>query len=265
MYTLPESRGRTSYQQYKEGPIPNQTPLPVWENPQKPAELTYQSLVNSILDGSLPAHSNLPNEHRLAEALGVTRSTLREALQKLAANGMIEIQHGKPTRVCDIWREGNMNTLSTIVQTQFSRMSVEWVPQILQVRTALAPEYIALAVENHPAQVEEFLEGILNRLTDDAASYAEADWSMHHTLTVLSNNPIYTLILNGFKDYYLLMAPFYFSLAVSRKVSRDFYSALKQAAAQHNPALAADVTHRIMTQSIEFWKQAQDGHRSGSF
>ena len=76
--------------------------LPNWQNPQKPAELTYNRLVQSILDGSLQPNSLLPNERQLAEALGLTRSTLREALQRLSANGLVDILGLKHLKE---WRE----------------------------------------------------------------------------------------------------------------------------------------------------------------
>ncbi|VEI44878.1 fatty acid metabolism regulator [Actinobacillus equuli] len=33
----------------------------------------------------------------------MTRTTLREVLQRLARDGWLHIQHGKPTRVNDVW------------------------------------------------------------------------------------------------------------------------------------------------------------------
>ncbi|MCE5209376.1 MAG: GntR family transcriptional regulator [Chloroflexi bacterium] len=240
------------------------TSLPSWSRPQKPAELTYQSLVNSILDGSLPANSTLPNEHQLAEALGVTRSTLREAMQKLSANGMIEIQHGKPTRVRDIWSEGNMNTLSTILQTRHAPIGTQWVPQMLEVRTVLAPHYTFLAVEHHPGQVVGLMDEILSSLIEDANVYGKVDWKLHHTLTILSDNPIYTLILNGFKDYYQLLAPQYFMLEISRKTSRSFYQELKEAAFSRNSRQAGELAEQIMIRSIELWNTAQQSRKKGT-
>ncbi len=74
-------------------------PYPEWTVPSKPAELTYNRLVDAILEGAFPPNSTLPGERQLAEMLGVTRSTLREALQRLAANGWLEIQQGRP-HVC---------------------------------------------------------------------------------------------------------------------------------------------------------------------
>jgi GntR family negative regulator for fad regulon and positive regulator of fabA len=230
--------------------------LPNWSTPQKPVEITYHRLVQSILDGSLPANSTLPNEHQLAEALGVTRSTLREVLQRLSANGMVEIQHGKPTRVCDIWLEGNMNTLSTIIHTQHASLTIRWVPQILEVRLALAPQYARLAVLHNASQLAREIQELIASLVDEPQSYIQADWQLHHRLTVLSTNPIYTLILNGFREYYKLMAVKYFSLVEARDASREFYTRLLQAANQGDPRAASIIVQQVMQLSIELWEKA---------
>ena len=72
-----------------------------WKPIQKPGEIVESRLVDAVLNGIFPINSHLPGERELAESLGVTRPTLREALQLLACDGGFEIYHGKPTRVRD--------------------------------------------------------------------------------------------------------------------------------------------------------------------
>ena len=72
-----------------------------WQPIQKPAEVAESRLLESILSGSFPINRTLPGERELAKQLGVTRPTLREALQRLARDGWLDIQQGKPTRVRD--------------------------------------------------------------------------------------------------------------------------------------------------------------------
>ncbi|XPE41305.1 GntR family transcriptional regulator [Shigella flexneri] len=38
-----------------------------------------------------------------SQTIGVTRTTLREVLQRLARDGWLTIQHGKPTKVNNFW------------------------------------------------------------------------------------------------------------------------------------------------------------------
>src|SRR5512143_391382 len=107
-----------------------------WDNPTRPAELIEARLINAILDDQFPVNSNLPPERDLATQLGVTRPTLREGLQRLARDGWIEIRHGKPTRVRDYWREGNLAVLSAIAR-HTDHLPADFVPNLLHIRALL--------------------------------------------------------------------------------------------------------------------------------
>lgn len=89
--------------------------MPEWSAPPKIAEITERRLLDAILDGSFPIDSKLPPERELAGMLGVTRPTLREALQRLSREGWLEIHHGKQTRVKNYWQEGNLLILNYLV------------------------------------------------------------------------------------------------------------------------------------------------------
>ena len=237
--------------------------LPQWPAPDKPAELTTRRLIDAILDGTFPANSTLPGERQLAEMLGVTRSTLREALQRLATDGWLDIQHGRRTRVRDIWTEGNLNILATLVEHQ-AVLPKAFVPQLLEVRGALAPVYTRAAVEQNAEQVVDLLDTLTENLTDTPASFASTDWTLHHRLTVLSTNPVYTLMLNGFAGLYEDMALIYFTLPESRASSRQFYANLREAAAAGNAKSAQAITHEVMQGSIDLFDRATSQRVSDS-
>lgn len=54
-----------------------------------------------ILEGTLEAGERLPAERVLAEQFGVSRPSLREAIQKLAAKGLLSSRQGGGTYVCE--------------------------------------------------------------------------------------------------------------------------------------------------------------------
>ena len=56
---------------------------------QSPAALAEEYIVRSIWDDVFPAGTNLPSERDLADKIGVTRTTLREVLQRLARDGWL--------------------------------------------------------------------------------------------------------------------------------------------------------------------------------
>ncbi len=123
-----------------------------WTVPPKPAEITEERIIDAILEGHFPVSSNLPAERELAIQLGITRPTLREALQRLACDGWIEIRHGRPTRVRDYWHEGSLGVLGAIAR-RTQHIPEDFIPNLLQVRILLAPAYTRLAVERDADQV----------------------------------------------------------------------------------------------------------------
>ena len=111
--------------------------------PARPSEHAESALVAAILDGKFPPGSTLPGERALAGQLGVTRPTLREAIQRLARDGWLTVAHGKPTVVNDFWSKGGLNVLGKLVEHQ-KHLPADFIPNLLEVRLQLAPAYTCL-------------------------------------------------------------------------------------------------------------------------
>lgn len=225
-----------------------------WNSPPRPAEFAESKLIEAILDGHFPIGSNLPGERELAVQLGVTRPTLREALQRMARDGWVEIHQGKPTRVTDYWHEGNLGVLGAIAK-HAEKTSHQFIADLLTVRELIAPTYTRLAIEKSPQDVITLLESFQN-LPDEPVAYTQADWKLHHLLTKASGNSIFTLILNGFSELYENMGLVYFGSPHSRVNSKAFYLDLLNAARKGDANLAETITRRVMQDSRMLWKTA---------
>lgn len=225
-----------------------------WQPPDKPSELAESRLIEAILSGEYPPESSLPAERELAGLIGVTRPTLREALQRLARDGWVDIRQGHPTRVRDYLREGQLAVLVAMVARP-DKLPADTVPNLLEVRRWLAPAYTAQAIRRAPAEVAALLEP-LAILPDTAQAYTAADWDVHHGLCVLSGNPVFTLILNGFAGLYSAMGLRYFATTAARQASLTFYLALREVAHRRDAELGEEITRQVMAQSLAFWKQA---------
>lgn len=217
---------------------------------RRPAAHAESELVGRILSGAFPPDSTLPAERDLAQQLGVTRPTLREALQRLDRDGWLEIRHGKPTRVRDVWREGGLNVLSAVVRFG-AELPPRFVTNLLEVRLAMAPAYARAAVEAAPDEVARLLSA---RPDDTAEAFADFDWRLHVGLAVASGNPVFTLILNGFGELYRMLAQPYFGDPAARQASSGFYDALEKAVRTGNAGRAEKATREAMAHSIERWK-----------
>jgi GntR family negative regulator for fad regulon and positive regulator of fabA len=219
--------------------------------PQRPAELAESQLLEAILEDTFPINSVLPAERDLARQLGVTRPTLREALQRLNRDGWIEIRQGKSTRIRDFWREGNLTILGTLAR-RAKPLSPVFVSNLLQVRTLLAPTYFRMALENEPHEVLILLSGY-QVILDDPVEFTRLDWVLHSRMSVLSGNPVFSLILNGFSDLYRTIGPYYFSNPVARDGSRAFYRNLYILAGVHDYSGVEIETRQVMEESENYW------------
>ncbi len=224
---------------------------PEWVLPQKPTDLAEKQLLAAILDGSFPIGSSLPPERELAQSLGITRPTLREALQRLARDGWIYIHQGKSTLVRDYWKDGNLIMLNALSK-QPEVLTPSFISSLLEVRAALAPVYTRLAFCRNPEELSDFLKAFLH-LSDDAKSYAQADQELHHKLTILSGNPIFTLIFNGFRGLAYQAGLVYFARPETRRHSQEFYRGLMEDLTSNDPESAAERTARVMQDSQDYW------------
>jgi GntR family negative regulator for fad regulon and positive regulator of fabA len=228
--------------------------MPKWNRVQKPAEIAEERLLDAILSGRFAVNANLPAERDLAAQVGVTRPTLREALQRLARDGWLDIQHGKPTRVRDYWQEGNMGVLSTLAQMP-SQQSPDFVTHLLEIRVLLAPAYTRQAMEQSAPEIAALLAHYAD-LEDSPAAFARADWELHHLLTLRAANPIFRLLLNSFQNIYQVMGEQYFIPAENRNRSRAFYSELLVCAKRNAYLKAETLTREVMEESLALWKKS---------
>ena len=228
-----------------------------WDPIPKPAEIAETRLLEAILDDSFPIGSTLPGERELAQQIGVTRPTLREALQRLSRDGWLEIQHGKPTRVRDYWREGSLAVLGVLARSP-EHQSPDFIAYLLEIRLLLAPAYTRQAVKMGVVEINALFENA-PELDENPTTFANFDWRLHYLLTQKAPNPVFRLLLNGFEQLYGEMAERYFSFPECRQHSRNFYKALQSCVQSENLCDAEELTRRTMQESLELWQRLQGG------
>lgn len=142
---------------------------------QSPAGFAEEYIIESIWNNRFHG-TILPAERELSELIGVTRTTLREVLQRLARDGWLTIQHGKPTKVNNFWETSGLNILETL-----ARLDHESVPQLidnlLSVRTNISTIFVRTAFRQHPDKAQEVL-ATANQVADHADAFADLDYNI---------------------------------------------------------------------------------------
>ena len=222
-------------------------------NAQSPAALAEEYLVKSIWQKYYPAGSDLPAERELAEKIGVTRATLREVLQRLARDGWLTIQHGKPTKVNDIWQTAGPNILATLISLDPSLLP-QIINNVVTLRTQMGTYYIPQAVEYNGQQSLKLFAS-LPYLENTAQAYANFDYELYRGFTFLADKPVYGLILNSFKNLYLQVASYFFKEENARKLTLKFYQDLSKCCEQGDAKKATKILQENSKHNTERWHE----------
>jgi GntR family transcriptional regulator, negative regulator for fad regulon and positive regulator of fabA len=191
---------------------------------QSPAGLAEEYIIKSIWNHRYAPGTILPAERELSELIGVTRTTLREVLQRLARDGWLTIQHGKPTKVNNFWETSSLGILDTLAKLEQEKLP-QLVEQLFSARTNISVIFIHSALKRDVASVQAILIARM-QLDDSADAYIDFDYQLYHVLALASGNPIYALIFNGFKSLYRRVGRYYFNDVNARMLAMKFYDQL---------------------------------------
>lgn len=233
---------------------------------QSPAGFAEEYIVESIWSGRFPPGTILPAERELSELIGVTRTTLREVLQRLARDGWLTIQHGKPTRVNNFMETCGLNILEAL-----ARLDEEGIPELvdhlLAARTSVSMLFIRGAIKNANDKVIAILEKLLENpddlLQSEGKIFAEADYKLTHDLAQAFGNPVYVLMMNGFKGLYSRIGGFYFDRTKAREIAVNYYSEVLELARTNNFDEVPAVVRQYGIESGKFWAEIRNELPSG--
>lgn len=76
-----------------------QAPLRRSDQKKSVVDVTYQTILERIIDGQYPEHNKLPTEAALAAELGVSRPTVRAAVARLRESGLVASRRGSGSYV----------------------------------------------------------------------------------------------------------------------------------------------------------------------
>ncbi|MCJ7717876.1 MAG: GntR family transcriptional regulator, partial [Anaerolineales bacterium] len=141
-------------------------------NEERATDRAERHLIEEIVSGTFPPNTDLPGERTLSKDLDLARPALREAMQRLSRDGWLDIQQGKPTRIRDYLKDGNLNILAGLLKAD-PDLVPNLVPDLLEMWELLAPSYTASSVRRAPGLIIDLLNSF-SKLPDQAASYAQS-------------------------------------------------------------------------------------------
>ncbi|MDQ0471957.1 FadR/GntR family transcriptional regulator [Labrys wisconsinensis] len=149
-----------------------------------------------VLGGRYAPGETLPREEDLVAALGVSRTSVREAVKVLSAKGLVETRPriGARIRPREHWRLLDPAVLSW--HPNLTR-DVELVTSLVEARRIIEPAAAELAARRGTAAdlavIEDAYLAMERSIPDDLAACCEADLAFHRGVIAASHN----IVLNG--------------------------------------------------------------------
>lgn len=151
-----------------------------------------EGIMAMIARNGWPAGYKLPSQRTLAEDLGFSRPTIREALVALETMGHVEVRPGKGVFL------PNGEVVPSLRESRPERLSLAGRgSQMYQFRFAIEPAIAGLVAVNATAAQMEDMAAVISAMRsalerDDKAEFAQLDFTFHSLMVEAANNRFFT-------------------------------------------------------------------------
>ncbi len=162
---------------------------------ERVSEKVAKQIRKAISDGVFKMGDRLPSERELAEQMGVSRPSVREAIQMLELRGMLETIHGGGSIIKNIAEQDIQKPIEMFLKEDRQR-----VLELTEVRAAMEAWAARKAATN---RTEEELERILSYLLEMEQDFearrirSEVDFKFHTEIAAATHNTIFVHLMDS--------------------------------------------------------------------
>ena len=227
--------------------------------PRKVSAVVAEQIVAAIKNGSFPVGSKLPSEFELAERMGVSRPSVREALSALQAVGLIESKSGSGNYVLKMPSSAEEQEVPHLIESEAGCL------EVMEARACLEPPITALVAKKVSKKTVSSLETIINEMRRQAqsgrfSSYFAADKAFHLALVEASGNRLIAAALLPLintmdqKLYQEFTHHYYLKNVADMEHVVELHSEIAEAIAQSSPEEAFGRMEEHWRRMREIWE-----------
>lgn len=163
--------------------------------PRKVTAIAAEQILEAIQRGDYPLGGKLPSEFELAEQMGVSRPSIREALSALQAMAVIESRPGSGNYVIHMPSTSEEDDAVHLIESEAGCR------EVMEAREALEPPVAALVARKRSSAELSELQEILRTMhayaaADEFEAYLDADKSFHSALAEAAGNTLVAAALS---------------------------------------------------------------------
>ncbi len=163
-------------------------------------EQVYEQLKRLLIEGEWAPGTKIPSENELADMFNVSRITVRQALQKLNALGLLETRFGEGSfvRIVDVGE--SMNSLIPVMY-----LGEQSAQEVFEFRMIIETECARLAARRATVEDIKELKETLERMEEcennrDLKAFGVADLDFHFKIAKITRNALVIKTISILQD-----------------------------------------------------------------
>jgi DNA-binding FadR family transcriptional regulator len=212
---------------------------------QSVTDAVFAQLLEGVLSGELDAGEELPGERALTEALGANR----EALQRLAAAGLVEIRHGGRTRVRNYRHDAGLNLLPRLLVGAGGAVDTAVARGLMELRACLGVDAARRSAARATADLCSRISSLAQQMHDaggDLKALADLDMAFWDAVIDGAGNIAYRLAFNSMRHTYEPMAELLRDTLAPELTDHSGRNTLAAAIAAGDESAAAAAAQRLL-------------------
>lgn len=155
-----------------------------------------KDLEQEIMNGKLTPGERLPSEEKLCARFDVSRTVIREAIQRLRGRGLLRTVKGSGSYIAD----PSLETLASAVETYSVLIEEDSYLQLMDFRILLETECARLAAIHSEEKIIAIMQKAIDKMQDscgDRKRFSEADIAFHLAIATGSKHNFYATVLSA--------------------------------------------------------------------
>ena len=168
------------------------------------SETVYKKMLKSIRAGEWTVGSSIPSERSLIDRYGVSRIVIREAVSMLRGLGVVDVSHGRRTRV----RKIDAEIFGQLLPVMLSSGGQRTLEQIFEVRRTIESRSAYLAALSRTEEQLNQLQLLQARFRKQLRSATRSaslktDLRFHLQIADATQNPLFPIMLEAISHFVL--------------------------------------------------------------
>jgi len=210
-----------------------------------------KDLTTKIVSGELEPGDKLPPEREFAETMGVSRSSLHQAIVTLENQGLLTIAPRDGTYVNDIRKNPTAHSLNVLMNYSSIELEYELFEDMMDTRIWLEKECVKRACTKIDAKGVVGLQVLLSNLDRKNVNLGKVIYEFHYAIVKMADNSVISMFYSSFEEIIQAFINRHYTVAPQDlTLTKDNARELIKALEENNPEKAQMIVEQLIVRGV---------------